>query len=78
MTETSIIIPNFNGADYIVPCIRSLKEQSLKDFEIIVVDNCSTDGSADTVEKEFPEVRLIRLSQNFGFSRAVNEGLKAS
>ena len=78
MTETSIIIPNYNGAKYIENCIRTLMEQSYKDFEIIVVDNCSADGSADTVERVFPDVRLIRLDQNYGFSRAVNEGLKVS
>ena len=78
MTETSVIIPNYNGAEYIEACIKTLTEQSYRDFEIIVVDNCSTDGSADTVEKGFPDVRLIRLDQNYGFSRAVNEGLKAS
>ena len=78
MTETSIIIPNYNGAKYIENCIRTLMEQSYRDFEIIVVDNCSADGSADTVERVFPDVRLIRLDQNYGFSRAVNEGLKVS
>jgi GT2 family glycosyltransferase len=78
MTETSIIIPNYNGAEYITACIDSLKRQSYQDFEIIVVDNCSKDGSADTVEREYPDVKLKRLDQNYGFSRAVNEGLRMS
>ena len=51
MTETSIIIPNYNGADYIAACIDSLKRQTYRNFEIIVVDNCSKDGSADAVER---------------------------
>ena len=76
--EVSVIIPNYNGANFIKDCIESLKEQSYKDFEIIVVDNDSKDGSADVVEQEFPEVRLKRLDQNYGFSRAVNEGLRMS
>lgn len=78
MTETSIIIPNYNGADYIADCIDSLKRQTYRNFEIIVVDNCSKDGSADAVERDYPEVRLKRLDQNYGFSRAVNEGLRLS
>lgn len=76
--EVSVIIPNYNGANFIRECIESLKEQSYTDFEIIVVDNDSKDGSADLVEREFPEVRLKRLDQNYGFSRAVNEGLRMS
>ncbi len=78
MNRISIIIPNYNGSEYIRECLKSLKEQEFRDFEIIVVDNCSTDKSADIVEKEYPEVILKRLPENFGFSRAVNEGLKIS
>ena len=78
MAEVSVIIPNYNGADFIRDCIASLKEQTFRDFEIIVVDNDSKDGSADLVEREYPEVRLKRLDQNYGFSRAVNEGLRMS
>jgi GT2 family glycosyltransferase len=78
MTEVSVIIPNYNGANCIEDCIDSLKAQDFKGFEIIVVDNDSKDGSADIVEKSYPEVRLLRLEQNFGFSRAVNEGLRIS
>ncbi len=76
--EVSIIIPNYNGANFIKDCIESLKLQDYRDFEIIVVDNDSKDGSADAVAAEYPEVRLKRLDQNYGFSRAVNEGLRMS
>ena len=78
MAEVSIIIPNYNGANYIRECLDSLKEQTYRDYEVIVVDNCSRDGSADIVAAEYPEVRLNRLDQNYGFSRAVNEGLRMS
>ncbi len=76
--KISVIIPNYNGRDCIGPCLDSLKEQDFKDFEIIVVDNHSEDGSADLVASNYDYVNLIRLPRNFGFSRAVNEGLKAS
>ena len=78
MAEVSIIIPNYNGSKYIRACLDSLNEQSYKDFEIIVVDNDSKDGSADIVENEYKCVRMKRLDQNYGFSRAVNEGLRIS
>ncbi len=78
MSRVSIIIPNYNGEEYIRGCLDSLKEQDFGDFEILVVDNCSTDGSAETVRNEYPGVTLKVLEDNFGFSRAVNEGLKLS
>lgn len=76
MNDVTVIIPNYNGIEYIRGCLDSLREQSYKDFEIIVVDNASTDGSCEIVENEYPEAKLIKLSQNFGFCRAVNEGIK--
>ena len=58
MAEVSVIIPNYNGAKFIEDCIGSLKAQEYKDFEIIVVDNDSKDGSAELVEREYPGIRL--------------------
>ena len=77
--DISVIIPNYNGKKYIVACLESLKRQTIADrMQIIVVDNDSKDGSADLVEREYPGIRLKRLDQNYGFSRAVNEGLRMS
>ncbi len=78
MNQVTVIIPNFKGADCIRPCLDSLRNQDFMDYDLIVVDNHSDDGSDDIVEKEYPEAKLIRLEDNFGFSRAVNEGIKAS
>ena len=78
MSDVSVIIPNYRGEKFIRGCLDSLKEQTFTDFDIIVVDNLSPDDSALIVEKEYPEVKLIKLSDNFGFSRAVNEGIKVS
>ena len=75
MPRITVIIPNYNGIKYIAGCLDALKAQNYKDFDIIVVDNASEDNSADLVERDYPNVQLVRLSQNFGFSRAVNEGL---
>lgn len=56
----------------------SLTEQTAKDFEIILVDNGSTDNSLEYVKNNFPAVRIIKLHKNFGFARAINEGVKVS
>ena len=76
MAEVTVIIPNYNGIEYISDCLTSLREQTMNDIHIIVVDNDSKDGSADVVANDFPEAELVRMSQNFGFCRAVNEGIK--
>ena len=78
MLEVSVVIPNFNGMAYLERVLSSLEKQTVKEFEVILVDNGSTDGSAAFVEENFSWVRLLRLSQNFGFCRGVNEGIKAS
>ncbi|MCR5222039.1 MAG: glycosyltransferase family 2 protein [Lachnospiraceae bacterium] len=76
MSEVTVIIPNYNGDAYIENCLQSLKKQTFRDFEILIIDNASEDHSADYIVAHYPEIPLIRLSQNFGFSRAVNEGIK--
>lgn len=73
MRDVTVIIPNYNGIQYLGDCLDSLKQQTME-ADIIVVDNASTDGSADIVSN-YKDVRLIALSDNFGFCRAVNEGI---
>lgn len=74
----SVIIPNWNGQHLLKDCLKSLSCQSFKDFEIILVDNASTDESLEYVVKNFPHVRIVKLEKNFGFARAINEGVKIS
>ena len=76
MSEVTVIIPNYNGIQYIGDCLECLRKQTM-DVDIIVVDNASTDGS-DDVAASCPDVRFIKLTQNFGFCRAVNEGIAAT
>lgn len=75
MKKVTVIIPNYNGIEYIEGCLNSLKTQTFSDFDILLVDNASTDESLSVVKEKFPEVSVVELSENFGFSRAVNEGL---
>ena len=72
---STIIIPNFNGIKYIEKCLNSLEEEPA---HILVVDNGSTDGSAELVAEKFPQVRLLRLDRNYGFCTAVNRGIRES
>lgn len=76
MPQVTVIIPNYNGAAYIENCLKSLSEQTFRDFDILVIDNASSDGSADLVAECSPDARLVRLDQNYGFCRAVNEGIR--
>mgnify|MGYP002532174551 CR=1 FL=1 len=76
--QVSVIIPNFNGRNYLKDCLNSLNQQHFQDFEIILVDNASTDDSLSLAREFCPEIKTIVLSENFGFCRAVNEGIRAS
>jgi GT2 family glycosyltransferase len=78
LKRVSVIIPNWNGKDLLGPCLESLYRQQFDDFEIILVDNGSNDGSVLFVEKNFPQVAIIRLDENRGFSAAVNAGISVS
>ncbi len=74
----SVIVPNYNGAALLRDCLQSVRRQSYPELEPIVVDDGSSDGSAEIVRCEFPEVRLVRLARNGGFARAVNAGIRAA
>ncbi|WP_127531989.1 glycosyltransferase family 2 protein [Paenibacillus kobensis] len=75
MVTCSIVIPNYNGEPFLEKCLRSLYKQQGIEFEVILIDNASTDHSLDFVREAYPEVRVIQLERNYGFSRAVNEGI---
>ncbi len=74
----SVIIPNYNGRKLLSDCLNSLFEQTFKKFEVILVDNNSNDNSIDYIRKKYPKVNIISLNKNYGFARAVNEGIKKS
>jgi hypothetical protein len=74
----SVVIPNYNGKRYLDGCLSSLSAQTFKDFEIILVDNGSSDGSARYVAERFPEVRIVKNEKNLGFSGGVNTGIRRS
>jgi GT2 family glycosyltransferase len=77
-SAVSIIIPHLNGLHHLEDCLGSLQRQLFQDFEVILVDNGSTDGSQLYVQENYPEVRLIELGTNHGFTGACNAGYAAS
>ena len=75
--ELSIIITNYNVKDYLRDCLSSInKNFSSSDAETIVIDNSSSDGSPEFIEKNFPRVKLIRNHINLGYAKANNQGIK--
>ena len=76
--KVTIVIPNYNGKHFMEPCLSSLSEQTYKDFHILVVDNASSDGSIEYMEENYPDIELIKLQKNYGFSKAVNIGIQHS
>ncbi len=76
--KVSIVIPNWNGIKFVGMCLDSIARSAFADYETIVVDNGSADGSRELIEEKYPWVRLIKLPANLGFAKACNEGIKAS
>ena len=78
MATVSVTCVNYNGKEYLRECLISLYDQTYKDFEVIIVDNASPDGSAQIIEKEFLNVKLIKNPENSGYCKAQNIAIKAS
>jgi GT2 family glycosyltransferase len=74
----SVVVVNWELRDELQACLESLEAQTHPELEVIVVDNGSTDGSADFVAERFPHFKLIRESENLGFAEACNRGIAAS
>jgi GT2 family glycosyltransferase len=77
MVDLSIIIVNWNTEEYLLRCLNSIFEMGQRmDWEVVVVDNGSQDGSGEEVKKTFPFVHLVQNEKNIGFAKAANQGLQ--
>lgn len=74
--EVSVIIVNWNGAQYLARCLEAIKAQTFQNYELIVIDNASSDGSVDNLENHWPDTQVVRLEENIGFARANNLGAR--
>lgn len=74
--EASVLVPNFNGGHHLETCLGSLAASTLprERYEVLLVDNASSDGSAELVRSRFPDVRIVRNPANLGFTGAVRRG----
>ncbi len=77
MKTIGLIIPNLNGRRFLGPCLESIAEQTRTPDELVVVDNGSTDGSLEYLRTNFPDVRLLEMGTNTGFSVAVNRAVES-
>ena len=72
----SIVIPNYNGKHFLEGCLSSIAAQTYHDFETILVDNASRDGSASFVRERFPWVLIVENPLNLGFAGGTNSGIR--
>ncbi|MGL5434355.1 MAG: glycosyltransferase family 2 protein [Lachnospiraceae bacterium] len=74
--KITIVIPNYNGLEFMQPCMDALKQQTCRDFDVLVVDNGSADGSVEWLKQQ--QINSVFLTENTGFSCAVNVGIRAA
>jgi len=71
-----ILIPIFNRKELTLACLASFAKQSYKNYELVIVDDGSTDGSGDAIKKMYPEATIIRGDGNWWWTKSMNEGLR--
>ncbi len=72
----SIVILNWNGKRHLKACLDSIYSQTYQNFEILFVDNASTDDSVDFVKKNYSDARILKNNKNYGFAKGNNIGIK--
>src|SRR5512134_3422798 len=79
VVDMSIVFVCWNNKAYLDPCLKSLYEGGLKSsFDVVVVDNGSTDGSQQMLTEKYPQVKLIQNAGNVGLGKASNQGIEAT
>jgi GT2 family glycosyltransferase len=76
--KVSVIIPNWNGSRWLTSCLSALGSQDYRDFEVLVVDDASTDRSVALIVENFPSAKVLRLNEHRGFAAAANAGISAT
>lgn len=76
--RVDILIPTFNGSDLLIPCLDALRRQNYRDFTITVIDDGSTDGTAELLTRDYPEALFLRREHNGGLVAACNAGIAAT
>lgn len=76
--SVTAVVLNWNNYDDTSSCLKSLLQLEYPELEFLVVDNGSTDGSGEKIESEFPEVTLVRTTENLGFAEGMNRGIQTA
>lgn len=76
--KLSIVIPNYNGAAFLTKCLDAISKQDFYDYEIIVVDDASSQEGISDIVFSYPETKMIFHDRNLGFAKSVNDGIKAA
>ena len=77
--DLSIAVVSYNTRDLLLDCLQSVRDRTADvDYELIVVDNASRDGSAEAVRAGFPDVTVLANAENVGFARACNQAASVS
>lgn len=76
--RVSVVVPNLDGASLLPHCLAALERQRFEDFEVVVVDNGSRDGSVELVRGRLPSARVVELGHNRGFAGGANAGAAAA
>lgn len=78
MARVSVIVVNWNGRQFLGKCLHSVLAQTYADYDVVVVDNASSDGSPELIRRDFPSVVLIVNERNLGFAAATNTGIRST
>ncbi|MBI5428822.1 MAG: glycosyltransferase family 2 protein [Nitrospinae bacterium] len=73
--RVSVVVVNWNGAEFLEKCLGSVQCQTYENRDCLLIDNASTDGSAELVQNLFPWARVVRNRENLGFAQAANMGI---
>jgi len=74
----SVIVPTYNRRELIEPAVKSVLNQTYGNYELWIIDDASTDGTADWIAQHYPQAKLIRLTENVGAAEARNVGIRAA
>ncbi len=74
--KVSVVIPHLLGEETLSACLASLRKSAFRDFEVLLVDNGSTDGSVFRAREGFPEIHVVSLKTNRGFAGGCNAGIR--
>ncbi|HUU75183.1 MAG TPA: glycosyltransferase family 2 protein, partial [Methanoregulaceae archaeon] len=78
LIKATVVIPNWNGRQWLKGCLDALKNQDYNNFEVVLVDDASSDGSAEYVQVNYPDVKIVRRTQQGGFAKTANAGIRVA